>query len=113
MHRFLTHTAARCPDRTAVCQGGREFTYGAVAEKARGVAAALGDVPISDRDRVVIAFGNGIAFMAAYFGVLTAGGIPVLIRRRRKSPPSSRMRKPPESWDTPGCSVRCRRGRPV
>lgn len=80
MHRFFDITASRYPEKIAVYEGNRGFTYAELAENIHHIAAALQAVPLLEKDRVVIAFGNVVEFILAYFGVLTAGSIPVLIR---------------------------------
>jgi long-chain acyl-CoA synthetase len=79
MHRFLDITANRYPEKIAVYQKNQGFTYAELVERTDRMAAVLQAVPLNGRDRVVIAWGNVIDFMIAYFGVLKTGAIPVLI----------------------------------
>jgi len=72
--------AERHPDKTAVSQKDRVFTYAEIAVKIKGVSATLGSLPLTSSDRVIIALNNEIWFIVAYFGVLEAGLVPVIIR---------------------------------
>jgi acyl-CoA synthetase (AMP-forming)/AMP-acid ligase II len=80
MHRFFNISVRRYPEKIAVYEGNQGFTYAELAQRTHRIAAALQAIPLSKKDRVVIAFGNVKEFVLAYFGVLTAGSIPVLIR---------------------------------
>jgi long-chain acyl-CoA synthetase len=78
--RFFDIAADRYPDRTAVYEKNRAFTYAETMGRIQGMAAALCAIPLEKKDRVVIALGNVIEYIVAYFSVLKAGFIPVLIR---------------------------------
>ncbi|MCP4630565.1 MAG: acyl--CoA ligase [bacterium] len=79
MHSFFHITASHYPEKIAVYEGNRGYTYAELAARTHRIAAALQAISLLERDRVVIAFDNVIEFILAYFGVLTAGSIPVLI----------------------------------
>jgi amino acid adenylation domain-containing protein len=71
-----TRTHAASP---AVVECGREFSYAAVCDRAASVAAALAATGLKPNDRVAILLENGMDAVAAFFGVLAAGGIAVVL----------------------------------
>ncbi|GAA1514651.1 (2,3-dihydroxybenzoyl)adenylate synthase [Nocardioides humi] len=74
---LLHHAVARWPERTAVVDGERRWTYAELAaaiERTRGVLAAQGVVP---GDAVVLQLPNGADFLAATYALFGLGARPV------------------------------------
>ena len=61
---------SRRPDRSL-----HRTTYGAVAERARRLAGALGDLGIGDGDRVATLLWNQPEHLEVYFGVPAMGAV--------------------------------------
>lgn len=59
--------------------GDIQFTYRALAERARNAAAGLRELGIAPEDRVAIMLPTSMDFFIAFFGALYAGAIPVPI----------------------------------
>ena len=79
MYRFLDITAAAHPQRIAVLHGDGRTTYAELAEAAKRFAYALESASVRQGDRAVVSFTNVMEFIPAYFGILKAGCIPVLL----------------------------------
>ncbi len=70
----LLEDAARSrPDRTAVVDGGRAFTYGELRARAAALAAFFREQGLEEGDRVSILAWNGHAYLEAYFAAAGAG----------------------------------------
>src|SRR3982751_96858 len=78
---LLWKTAAAHASQPAVieCAGGAVTDYGALQQRAAGIAAALTAAGIKPHDRVGIFLDGGTDGVAAFFAVATAGGIAVTI----------------------------------
>ena len=76
----LASTAAAHPDRVAVRSGDREMTYGELEDLARRYAAVLVDRGVRPGDHVGLLLPNVPEFLAAYYGVLTAGATVVPVQ---------------------------------
>jgi long-chain acyl-CoA synthetase len=59
----------------ALTEGARQWSFGELRAAAASIAAVLAERGIGARDRVVLLSGNDVAFVAAYLGILAAGGI--------------------------------------
>ena len=76
---MLWEAAARHPDKAAVIERERSSTYEGLRDSAAGIAAGLAREGLRSGDRVAILLERGIPAVAAYFGVLAAGGIAVVL----------------------------------
>lgn len=76
---MLWSTASRHPDKPAVVERSRSATYAELRGRAAGIANALVREGLVAGDRVGILLDRGIDPVAAYFGVLAAGGIVVML----------------------------------
>ena len=76
---MLWRTADQYPHKTAVVEREWTATYAQVRSRAAAIAAALRQAKVEPGDRVVILLERGIDSVAAYFGVLAAGGIAVVL----------------------------------
>lgn len=77
MHTFLSNRAREMPNKTFVVQGQRRFTYGEINQKTVRLAAFLLGNGLQKGDRVGILSENSPEYIASYFAVQKAGGIPV------------------------------------
>lgn len=79
---LLRASAADYGGRSAVIERDRETTYVELASKAAGVAEQLGSSGFSPGDRAAIFLERGVNAVAAYFGVLAAGGTVIIVNDR-------------------------------
>jgi long-chain acyl-CoA synthetase len=77
LHRFLSASAQKYPDRTAIIFYGRRLTYRALDESVTRFAAALADRGLAKGDRVSLLLPNCPQMVIAYYGTLRAGGLVV------------------------------------
>jgi len=78
---FLTNSALRDPDRTALIEAetGIRVSYANLDLQVSATAAALLDsglIPSRSGDRVAMLMGNSIEFVVSYFGIIRAGLVP-------------------------------------
>jgi fatty-acyl-CoA synthase len=83
---FLVRAAYVYPEKTAVVDGGRRYSYAELAERAWRLANALRSAGLGKRDRVATLLFNSAPMLEAHFGVPAAGGILVAINHRLSSP---------------------------
>ena len=77
LHRFLSISAQKHPDRAAIIFYGTTLTYRALDEAATRFAAALEDRGLAKGDRVSLFLPNCPQMVIAYYGTLRAGGLTV------------------------------------
>ena len=77
LHRFLSASAQKHPDRTAIIFYGRRLTYRTLDEAVTRFAAALADRGLAKGDRVSLFLPNCPQMVIAYYGTLRAGGLVV------------------------------------
>jgi fatty-acyl-CoA synthase len=70
------------PDKTAVVDGQRRWSYGLLAERSWRLANALRSAGLRKGDRVATLLFNSSPMLEAHFGVPAAGGILVAINNR-------------------------------
>lgn len=75
---LLWQVAATSPDRTAVVENGSSVSYAWLRDRAQSFAAAIAE-RVRPNDRVGILLRRGPDAVAAYFGVMAAGAMPVMI----------------------------------
>jgi len=73
LFEFLTATANKYPDSTAFSYRDNKITYRELDRQTGQLAAALGELGVKARDRVVLFLPNGIEYAIGYYGVLKAG----------------------------------------
>jgi fatty-acyl-CoA synthase len=79
---FLARSARVFPDRTAVVDGDRRFTYREFAERSRRLAGALAGSGIAVGDRVAALCSNSSAMLEMHNGVPWAGAVFVPLNVR-------------------------------
>lgn len=72
---FLHRSALTYPDKVAVIDGPRRYTYRELADRARGLASALNRRGIGKGDTVAIMAPNVPAMIEAHFGVPMSGAV--------------------------------------
>jgi acyl-CoA synthetase (AMP-forming)/AMP-acid ligase II len=82
---FLYRTAYLYPDKAAVVDGGRRYSYWELAERSWRLANALRAAGLHKGDRVATLLFNSSAMLEAHFGVPAAGGILVAVNHRLAS----------------------------
>ncbi len=80
--RFLQRAASVHPDRTAIIDGPRTFTYAAMAAEATRLANALRNRGLQPGDRVAYLAPNCAEALIAHFAIPLAGGVLVTINTR-------------------------------
>ncbi|MDO5492986.1 MAG: AMP-binding protein [Nesterenkonia sp.] len=73
----LTESAARHPERPAVLDDGRAWTFSELDRRADAFADSLQSDGIRPGDAVGLQMANGAAFVIAYYGILRAGSVVV------------------------------------
>ena len=79
LFHFLEEAARKYPDRACTIFKGAVVSYREMNEQSDHMAAALVDMGVKKGDRVGIFMPNLPQFVAAYFGILKAGGVGVAI----------------------------------
>ena len=79
---FLHRVAYIYPDKIAVVDGGRRYSYRDLAERSWRLANALRSAGLGKGDRVATLLFNSSAMLEAHFGVPAAGGILVAVNNR-------------------------------
>lgn len=75
VQELLSRSASRFPDKTAVIDGERTFTYSQMEELSNRFASALASGGLSVGDRVGVFAPNCVEFAIGFYGILKAGGI--------------------------------------
>jgi fatty-acyl-CoA synthase len=83
---FLRRAAYVYPEKTAVVDGGRRYSYRQLAERSWRLANALRSAGLSKGDRVATLLFNSAPMLGAHFGVPAAGGILVAVNHRLATP---------------------------
>ena len=78
-YEMLQAQAVRNPDAEAVIMGDRKLTYGEFLYRIDGVASALLDIGLKKGDKVGLWSVASPAWLYAYFGIIRAGGIALLL----------------------------------
>ncbi len=83
---FLHRAAYIYPDKTAIVDGERRFSYRQLAERSWRLANALRSAGLAKGDRVATLLFNSPAMLEAHFAVPAAGGILVAVNNRLAGP---------------------------
>ncbi|HYB46452.1 MAG TPA: AMP-binding protein, partial [Streptosporangiaceae bacterium] len=79
---FLHRAAYMYPEKVAVVDGGRRYSYRQLGERSWRLANALRSAGLGKGDRVAALLFNSPAMLEAHFGVPAAGGILVAVNYR-------------------------------
>jgi len=79
---FLHRAAYVYPDKVAIVDGERRYSYRQLAERSWRLANALRSAGLAKGDRVATLLFNSAAMLEAHFGVPAAGGILVAVNHR-------------------------------
>ena len=82
---FLRRAAYVYPEKIAVVDGGRRYSYRDLAERSWRLANALRSAGLGKGDRVATLLFNSSAMLEAHFGVPAAGGVLVAVNHRLAS----------------------------
>jgi fatty-acyl-CoA synthase len=82
---FLHRAAYVYPDKIAVVDGERRYTYRQLAERSWRLANALRSAGLRKGDRVAALLFNSAPMLEAHFGVPAAGGVLVAVNNRLSS----------------------------
>ena len=82
---FLHRAAYMYPEKIAVVDGERRYSYRDLAERSWRLANALRSAGLGKGDRVATLLFNSAAMLEAHFGVPAAGGILVAVNHRLSS----------------------------
>lgn len=82
VHEILEYSANRLPDKIALIEEEREFTYAHVMNCVEILAKNLAAKGIAKGDRVALLFPNCIEFCLSYFAALSLGAIVVPLNNR-------------------------------
>ena len=83
---FLIRAAYVYPEKTAVVDGQRRYSYAQLGERSWRLANALRSAGLQNGDRVATLLFNSAPMLEAHFGVPAAGGILVAINNRLSGP---------------------------
>jgi fatty-acyl-CoA synthase len=83
---FLRRAAYVYPEKIAIVDGDRRYSYDQLAERSWRLANALRSAGLRKGDRVATLLFNSSPMLEAHFGVPAAGGILVAINNRLASP---------------------------
>ena len=75
LQRVLQRTARRLPQKVAVIDGERRFTYRQMDEYSDRFAAALASIGVAKGDPVGVLAPNCVEFEIAFYGILKAGAV--------------------------------------
>ena len=79
---MLWRAAATAGDQPAIVMSRRRHTYADLRRRASSVAAMLVERGVNPGDRVAILAERGFEAIAAYFGVLAAGAVAIIVNER-------------------------------
>jgi long-chain acyl-CoA synthetase len=77
VHQFLERSALKLPDKVACVHEQERVTYREINQMANRLALFLLKQGVSRGDRIVLLLQNSVTYIAAYYGVLKAGGVAV------------------------------------
>ena len=85
LHDYLLQSAARLPDKLALVCGERRLTYREIATQVNALAHALVRRGVSRGDRVVIYLDNSVEAVVAFWAVLAADAVTVIVNPQTKA----------------------------
>jgi len=79
VHKWLSRSARRFPDKEALLCGKDRWTYRALEQHANLLAGALMKIGVKRGDRVVVLMDNSAETVISMYGILKAGGVFVIL----------------------------------
>ncbi|HLP17700.1 MAG TPA: AMP-binding protein [Bacteroidota bacterium] len=79
IHEYLSRTATRLPEKTALVCGKLRASYRMIDERAKNFAAFLRTQELERGDRVAVFIDSSLETVVAIFGILEAGGCLVIV----------------------------------
>jgi amino acid adenylation domain-containing protein len=79
LHDYLREAAEKCSNKTAIKSGGKTVTYRELYKHSISFAAYLNGVGVQRGDRVLVAFGNSLETVIAFWGTLLANAVVSVI----------------------------------
>ena len=79
VHDWLSRSARRFPDKTALVCDKQRWTYKAIDKRTTHLANALMDAGVRRQDRVVVLLDNSAETVISLYGILKAGGVFVIL----------------------------------
>src|SRR3990167_7568740 len=74
---LLAESAGRFQDKIAAVHGSRTATFKELNARCTGIASGLAELEVKPGQRVALMGQNSIEYIAAFFGILKAGGVIV------------------------------------
>ncbi|MBZ0155099.1 MAG: AMP-binding protein [Alphaproteobacteria bacterium] len=87
VHHFLEFSAERLPDKVALVQGDRRFTYSGLSAMTDRLAYALVGCGVGRGDRIAVFADNSVEAVVSLFAIMKAGGAFMMI------PPATKPEK--------------------
>jgi amino acid adenylation domain-containing protein len=84
LHDLLADSAAATPEAVALVFGGRRYTYREIDQRANTVAHSLQQRGIVRGDRVLVYADNGIETAIAFWAILKANAVAVIVHAQTK-----------------------------
>ena len=81
---MVARGARRWPDKTALVQGERRWTYGELVDASRRLAAGFAAHGLAPRERVVLQLPNIAEFAITYLALQWIGAVPVMALRAHR-----------------------------
>ncbi|OGC94644.1 MAG: AMP-dependent synthetase [candidate division Zixibacteria bacterium RBG_16_53_22] len=85
LHQFLTQTAKKFPDKTAIIAEGKRLTYRSLDTSSSMLARSLRRMGILRHDRVVVFLDNSPESVISLYGILKAGSAFVILNASMKA----------------------------
>jgi len=79
VHDWLSRSARRFPDKTALVCGDQRWTYKALDRQSDHLAAALLDAGVCRQDRVAVFLDNSAETVISLYAILKAGGVFIIL----------------------------------
>lgn len=77
LQEYLHHTATVFPNRIAVKQNNKSYTFKNIDEKSNHLAAYLQEIGVKRGDRIIILLGNTPETVISFWGILKTGAIVI------------------------------------
>lgn len=82
VHEILTRHALACPERVAIVEEQRSWTYGELHTAVQSAGGWLSAMGVRAGDRLMLVCENSCASVALYFAATTIGAWPVIVNAR-------------------------------